>query len=76
MVKEIIFKTSCSQCHHTISSVCDNVLNSSHLICHLGTYQLISMLLITAKKYNNAKRSIPAHSTFVNDVHRFLHLWP
>ena len=28
------------------------------------------------KKYNNAKRSIPAHPTFVNDDHRDLHLWP
>ena len=26
-------------------------------------------------KYNNAKRSIPAHPTFVNDTHRDLHLW-
>ena len=26
-------------------------------------------------KYNNAKRSIPAHPTFVNDAHRDLHLW-
>ena len=25
-------------------------------------------------KYNNAKRSIPAHPTFVNDNHRDLHL--
>ena len=27
-------------------------------------------------KYNNAKRSIPAHPTFVNDAHCDLHLWP
>ena len=27
-------------------------------------------------KYNNAKRSIPAHPTFVNDAHCGLHLWP
>ena len=27
------------------------------------------------QKYNNAKRSIPAHPTFVNDNHRDLHLW-
>ena len=27
-------------------------------------------------KYNNAKRSIPAHPTFVNDSHHDLHLWP
>ena len=27
-------------------------------------------------KYNTAKRSIPAHPTFVNDAHRDLHLWP
>ena len=27
-------------------------------------------------KYNIAKRSIPAHTTFVNDAHRDLHLWP
>ena len=26
-------------------------------------------------KYTNAKRSIPAHPTFVNDTHRDLHLW-
>ena len=26
-------------------------------------------------KYNNAKRSIPAHPTFVNDTHRDFHLW-
>ena len=26
-------------------------------------------------KYNNAKRSIPAHPTFVNDTHRDLHFW-
>ena len=26
-------------------------------------------------KYNNAKRSIPAHPTFVNDTHHDLHLW-
>ena len=26
-------------------------------------------------KYNNAKRSIPAHPTFVSDTHRDLHLW-
>ena len=26
-------------------------------------------------KYNNAKRSIPAHPTFVNDTHRDLDLW-
>ena len=26
-------------------------------------------------KYNNAKCSIPAHPTFVNDTHRYLHLW-
>ena len=26
-------------------------------------------------KYNNAKRSIPAHPTFVNDTHGDLHLW-
>ena len=30
----------------------------------------------TKNKYNNAKRSIPAHPTFVNDAHRGLHLWP
>ena len=27
-------------------------------------------------KYNNVKRSIPAHPTFVNDAHREIHLWP
>ena len=27
-------------------------------------------------RYNNAKRGIPAHSTFVNDAHPDLHLWP
>ena len=27
-------------------------------------------------KYNNAKRSIPAHPTFVNDTHLGLYLWP
>ena len=26
-------------------------------------------------KYNNAKRSIPAHPKFVNDSHRDLHVW-
>ena len=26
------------------------------------------------QKYNNAKRSIPAHPTFANDTHRDLHL--
>ena len=26
-------------------------------------------------KYNNAKRSIPAQPTFVNDTHRDIHLW-
>ena len=30
---------------------------------------------MTKKKYNNAKRSIPAHPTFVNDTHGYLHLW-
>ena len=29
----------------------------------------------TWHKYTNAKRSIPAHPTFVNDTHRDLHLW-
>ena len=29
----------------------------------------------TVTKYINAKRSIPAHPTFVNDTHRDLHLW-
>ena len=29
---------------------------------------------MTIIKYNNAKRSIPAHPTFVNDTHRDLHL--
>ena len=27
-------------------------------------------------KNNNAKSSIPAHLTFVNDAHHDLHLWP
>ena len=27
-------------------------------------------------KYNNTKRSIPAHPTFVNDAHPDLQLWP
>ena len=27
------------------------------------------------QKYNNARRSIPTHPTFVNDTHRDLHLW-
>ena len=27
-------------------------------------------------KYNNAKLSIPAHLTFVNDAHPDLQLWP
>ena len=27
-------------------------------------------------KYNNAKRSIPVHLTFVNDAHPDLQLWP
>ena len=27
-------------------------------------------------KYNNAKRSIPAHPTLFNDAHWDLHLWP
>ena len=27
-------------------------------------------------KYNNAKRSIPTHPTFVNDAHCDLRLWP
>ena len=26
-------------------------------------------------KYNNAKRSIPMHPTFVNDAHRSFHIW-
>ena len=30
---------------------------------------------IQIKKYNNAKRSIPAHPTFVNGNHRDIHLW-
>ena len=30
------------------------------------------------QKYNNAKRGIPAHPSFVNDTHRdlYLELWP
>ena len=28
---------------------------------------------ITSEKYNNAKRSIPAHPTLVNDIHPDLH---
>ena len=35
-----------------------------------------SVFLSIIWKYNNAKRSIPAHPTFVNDAHCGLHLWP
>ena len=39
-------------------------------------YPLISVCSKWSQKCNNAKRSIPVHSTFVNDSHCDLHLWP
>ena len=40
---------------------------SIHLSCSI-------LQIVQCLKYNNAKRSIPAHPTFVNDNHRDLHL--
>ena len=36
---------------------------------------IFSKTIFTKEKYTNAKRSIPAHPTFVNDTHHDLHLW-
>ena len=41
-----------------------HVTGNKHIFFFLPDYNF---------KYNNAKRSIPAHSTFVNDTHHDLH---
>ena len=43
---------------------------------HNSLVSIVNASLVIAQvKYNNAKRSIPAHPTFVNDTHRDLYLW-
>ena len=66
---------------HNSSKTNDFLFQISRLFVLLNVVPLISNVSyiwysILNTKYNNAKRSIPTHATFVNNAHRDLHLWP
>ena len=57
------------------------VFTAAERHCHLISQHNLKIVDVLQNwalkwKYNNAKRSIPAHPPFVNDAHRGLHLWP
>ena len=75
---------STSQALYTKNCIRHNILSWYPIIIRhkmiIGLFIRIKILAFNKSdhkiiKYNNAKRSIPAHPTFVNDTHRDLHLW-